>query len=327
MINLDDITEDGGVVPDRSLSDAHSSMGGLAEMSSVPHHQTSNFAAILPDFSNMEQDYIRQAFSKTSFVSVRDLPTRFKPTATARALAAKIDANRRSLDAASVSKRNQGPGGGGVFSTFEYIPSRYSLADEIKTKERLESEAKRLDVGGRDFICAGRSKKMKYEDTFDNPEYRFPYMGDAFEGARDQTLRAKWIADAKILHGPFVPSGKSTQSGTTRILLPDMVRELHSVITEDWGDHFFEVLSTEDDNIAVRFKLSELRSERGVVAYMNVMCASNRIIDKHKLKKVLTDWNTKPGDGFLYFIFRPPWVRARAADVFFTLNPEERERK
>ena len=59
MINLDDITEDGGVVPDRSsLSDAHSSMGGLAEMSSVPHHQTSNFAAILPDFSNMEQDYI-----------------------------------------------------------------------------------------------------------------------------------------------------------------------------------------------------------------------------------------------------------------------------
>ena len=92
MINLDDITEDGGVVPDRSLSDAHSSMGGLAEMSSVPHHQTSNFAAILPDFSNMEQDYIRQAFSKTSFVSVRDLPTS-SSLPPGSALAA--DANRR----------------------------------------------------------------------------------------------------------------------------------------------------------------------------------------------------------------------------------------
>ena len=215
-----------------------------------------------------------------------------------------------------------------MFSTFEYIPSRYSLADEIKTKERLESEAKRLDVGGRDFICAGKSKKMKYEDTFDNPEYRFPYMGDAFEGARDQTLRAKWIADAKILHGPFVPSGKSTDPGTTRILLPDMVRELHSVIITDWGDHFFEVLSTEDDNIAVRFKLSELHSEQ---RHRHTHERNVRLKPHHRqvqAKRRCSPTGTQSQEmDFYTSIFRPPWVRARAADVFFTLNPEERERK
>ena len=36
-----------------------------------------------------------------------------------------------------------------MFMEFEYIPSRYSLAEELRTKERLEREAKRLEVAGR----------------------------------------------------------------------------------------------------------------------------------------------------------------------------------
>ena len=64
---------------------------------SLHHHQMPNFAAILPDYSNREQEYIRQAFSVTSFVMVRDLPTRLRPSATNRAMAAKVDANRRSV--------------------------------------------------------------------------------------------------------------------------------------------------------------------------------------------------------------------------------------
>ena len=63
----------------------------------LDHHQMPNFAAILPDYSNREQEYIQQAFSVTSFVMVRDLPTRIRPSATNRAMAAKIDANRRSI--------------------------------------------------------------------------------------------------------------------------------------------------------------------------------------------------------------------------------------
>ena len=48
---------------------------------SLHHHQMPNFAAILPDYSNREQEYIRQAFSVTSFVMVRDLPTRLSAPA------------------------------------------------------------------------------------------------------------------------------------------------------------------------------------------------------------------------------------------------------
>ncbi len=35
---------------------------------------------------------------------------------------------------------------------------------------------------------------------------------------------------------------------------------------------------------------------------------SNATVQKYYLKKIVEDWNTIPGDGFLYFMFRPPWV-------------------
>ena len=30
--------------------------------------------------------------------------------------------------------------------------------------------------------------------------------------------------------------------------------------------------------------------------------------DAEQLRKVVEDWNVTPGDGHLYFTFRPPWV-------------------
>ena len=130
---------------DRSTLNDENDLNFLPDESTMPHHQVPNFAAILPDYTNMEQDYIRQAFSRTSFVSVRDLPSTFKPSATARAMANKMNANRRSVanvDASAVNHRHSLAAREGVFSTFDYIPSRYSLADELRTKDRLESEAR-----------------------------------------------------------------------------------------------------------------------------------------------------------------------------------------
>jgi|TARA_B100000795_G_scaffold260079_1_gene235593 hypothetical protein len=280
----------------------------LPNATDMPHHQVPNFAAILPDYTNMEQDYIRQAFSRTSFVSVRDLPSTFKPSATARAMANKMNTNRRSVanvDANAVNGRHSTAAREGVFSTFDYIPSRYSLADELRTKDRLEAEAKMLDIGGRDFVPSGLPKRQKYEDIFENPEYRFPYMGDAFEAASDQQLRSKWIENAKVLHGPFVPtSSKARLEKPTRIMLPDLVRELHVAVAKDWNDVAFEVMTTEDDHVAVRFLIEDVRSPRGLAAYMNVLAGTSHIVAKYQLSKVVEDWNSRPGDNYLYYLFR-----------------------
>mgnify|MGYP007107846290 CR=1 FL=1 len=39
---------------------------------------------------------------------------------------------------------------------------------------------------------------------------------------------------------------------------------------------------------------------------------------------MVEDWNVTPGDGHLYFTFRPPWVNVRPTDTFFSLHPEQR---
>merc|ERR1712205_203011 len=57
---------------------------------------------------------------------------------------------------------------------------------------------------------------------------------------------------------------------------------------------------------------------------MNVFARSQHIVSKFQLRKVVEDWNVTPGDGHLYFTFRPPWVTSRVTDTFFALHPEQR---
>lgn len=44
----------------------------------------------------------------------------------------------------------------------------------------------------------------------------------------------------------------------------------------------------------------------------------------HRLKRVVEDWNVTPGDGYLYFTFRPPWVTVPTLETYFALHPEEK---
>ena len=89
-------------------------------------------------------------------------------------------------------------------------------------------------------------------------------------------------------------------------------------------EYGFLVCSTDDEHLVVRFELSTLDSEPGLVAYMNIFARTNEVVAKYNLKKVVEDWNVTPGDGHLYFTFRPPWVVSRPLDTFYALHPEQR---
>uniref|UniRef100_A0A7S1C302 Uncharacterized protein n=1 Tax=Bicosoecida sp. CB-2014 TaxID=1486930 RepID=A0A7S1C302_9STRA len=290
--------------------------------STVPHYCMPNFASILPNYSNSDQDFIKLAFSAASWVSTREMPANLA-AGLQGARAGTMEMSRSSAPMAKPPvpqfRKKE------VFSEFEYVPSRYSLAAEQRAAERLEDEAKRLAIGGKDWAPSSKRARMKHEDLFEDKEYRFPYMSDPYTAARDQAMRARWIEDSKILHGPFLPGGPAKSSeGITRQLLPAILKELHRVVDEDWGDYIFSVMSTEDDMIVVRFQADTVDSERGLHAYMNVLASTGDVVSKNKLTRVVEDWHAQPGDGFLYYMFRPPWVRARGTDAFFTLHPEER---
>eukprot|EP00966_Prymnesium_polylepis_P038011 881630-Prymnesium_polylepis.1 len=103
-----------------------------------------------------------------------------------------------------------------------------------------------------------------------------------------------------------------------------MVDRVREAIEEDWSEYAFLVCSTDDEHLVVRFELSTLDSEPGLVAYMNMFARSSHVVNMLMLRKVVEDWNVTPGDGHLYFTFRPPWVAARVADTFYALHPEQR---
>jgi hypothetical protein len=296
----------------------------------VPHYMLPNFTSILPEYSNAEQDKIREAFSTGNYSAVSKMPNSIGPETINKSRQEQIDSNRKANPFAAAGKKVLGMNTG-TFSDYDYMPSRYSLADELASKERVEMESKRQEIGGKDFICSSNHSRLKHEDGFEDKTYRYPYMSEPFEAAQEQMMRVKWLEDSKVLHGPFVPSGGSRFSSAdktldtpTRTILPQIVEEIHKILADDWMDNEFSVLATEEDTIIARFKLDTIDSEKGLVAYMNVMSRDHPVICKYRLVRIVEDWDTKPGDGFLHFTFRPPWVKARTVDTYYTLHPEQR---
>lgn len=99
---------------------------------------------------------------------------------------------------------------------------------------------------------------------------------------------------------------------------------LSQVLAEDWEEYTMLVCATDDDHVVVRFGMGTLEEEPGLIAYMNVLAASHEIVSRHKLRKVIEDWSVTPGDGYIYFTFRPPWVRVPTLETYYALHPEEK---
>jgi hypothetical protein len=115
-----------------------------------------------------------------------------------------------------------------------------------------------------------------------------------------------------MLHtATFKPAGhRQPVAAVTRRLLPEIVAALHKQLARDWTDSNFAVLATEDDMLAVRFELQSLDSARAVLAYMNTLArAPDGFCARYSLHCESTDWNRAPGDGYLYYMWKPSWVR------------------
>jgi hypothetical protein len=99
------------------------------EEEEMPHYMIPNFCSILPEYTNAEVDQIRSAFSTGNFNSIHRIPNKIAPNAVTQARFEQMDANRLSSTEPRLPKmvtKN------GLFSQFDYNPSRYSLAEELQ---------------------------------------------------------------------------------------------------------------------------------------------------------------------------------------------------
>lgn len=292
--------------------------------SGVPHYMLPNFSSLLPEYANAEADQIRSAFAAGNYASLHKIPDRLVANAVNHARFEHMDENRLAQPprVGKIVTRN------GLFNQFEYAPSRFSLADELAQLERLQGEAKRAEISGRAFVSCPDGRKTKFEDAFGDKDFRYPHLHEPYPDTKDDERHKKWLEDKKILHGAFVPSGaRPPVDAVTRKVLPEIIKELHEVLAGDWEDVAFSIAVTEDENLAVRFDTSTVECESGLVAYMNVFVRSHRVASKYNLQKVAEDWNAKPGDGGLYFVFRPPWVRNRSKDLIVFVNSSSSKNK
>ena len=84
-------------------------------------------------------------FIKGNFTSIAGIPKNLRPGEMARARTRHIENNRKtnnSFVSSQVLKNRPKLTKNGMFSGFKYMPSRYSLSDELKKKDRLENDAK-----------------------------------------------------------------------------------------------------------------------------------------------------------------------------------------
>jgi hypothetical protein len=177
------------------------------------------FSSTLPEYTNVEAEKVKEAFMPMNFHTLSKLPTRIRPDAVLRTKQVMLKKNMSAMGKPAPEHKSLTRHG--LFHSFEYIPSKFSMQEDLARQARLKAETKMHAISSATFVPSSTARAMKYEDAFDDKDLRYPYMGDPYEGAKDQENRIRWLSESKALHGHFLPTGTATalSSKPTRRLL------------------------------------------------------------------------------------------------------------
>lgn len=89
---------------------------------------SANFASILPEFRNKEQDIVRNAFSGGNYQSLRDMPDKFDTQTVSAARNMKAARNLKTV--ANPKKMSYKK----MYFQYEHMADRFSLVDELNFK-------------------------------------------------------------------------------------------------------------------------------------------------------------------------------------------------
>ncbi|KAL6762689.1 hypothetical protein V8C86DRAFT_2513496 [Haematococcus lacustris] len=291
----------------------------------IPRYAIPNVSSVLPTYLNSEQDFIHRTFHTGNYDYIRHLPDDIKHQQVVAARTARQAAATQFLQPARGGPllRSRPDNQQGLFQVFEYQATNYHMADELASKARVESEAKRIAVGGKEFVPPGACHMSKQHDWQQGLAY--PYQGGAYEDK--DTARMVHIAKmaAKQLGPDMVSPGTDKLAGEvpTRADAWTMMNNVRSWILKDWAGAEVSVFENHQDCWVVRISVDSIDSLDGMRAYMNVFVRCNELVNAYRLTKVGEFWHTMPDDGGVYYVLRPPWVKPDRLESFFTASPGE----
>jgi len=304
----------------------------------MPRYAAPTTAATLPEYSNAEAEVIRQSFSTGSYRMLAHLPNELKVHRVSSVTAQRIDENLMSTAAIIQpygSYRILGKKGHeGLFSSFDYKGEDDSLASSLLHQTHPDSS--HHSSHPRPFLystarpvvlnaLAGASSSS----NGDAPQPSRP----PFDSTQEFERQLAHEHQSKILHGPFLPVMKNRGIGedvVPRSKLPDIVAQLMKEIDRDWKECQFQIYCDPEDLIICQFSSATVEDPRQLLTYMNAFMKTNHVVSTFKLTKLVELWNHHDvndsdgaGDGgYIYYAFRPPFVRRRIDQTFTALHPE-----
>ena len=133
--------------------------------------------------------------------------------------------------------------------------------------------------------------------------------GDPYEVVKEEKMRHRWIEEAKLLYGDFVPAGATKPIQTvTRAILPDIVDIIKKLLLSDWNDVNFVIGTNPKDFIEVKFDTTTIDNLQGLHCYMNTLVNNNDDLQRVQIRKVSYYWGFHENN-FVYYMFAPPWIR------------------
>ncbi|GLI59434.1 hypothetical protein VaNZ11_001318 [Volvox africanus] len=295
----------------------------------LPRYATPNISSTLPVYSNNEQEFILRTFAGHNYDMLRHLPTSVREQQVNASRTARQEACRAflmpGLLGSQLRLKSNPVNQQGLFTAFEYIPSRYSLAAELASKERVANEATRLTIGrGKEFIPVVAPNLQKQHEI--GPKVGYVYLAGPEEDQETMRQANRTYHEGAFIQQPFIPPGtqKVAAEVPTRLDAWAMMKNLKRVLEADWEGAYISIFENEHDCWVVCFQEETVDGLDGLAAYMNVFIRTNRVATEYRLTKVVEFWGSSPGDGCVYYVMRPPWVAHDKVDTFFKLHPEER---
>eukprot|EP00742_Colponemidia_sp_Colp-10_P006348 GILJ01006803.1.p1 GENE.GILJ01006803.1~~GILJ01006803.1.p1 ORF type:complete len:644 (+),score=87.97 GILJ01006803.1:113-1933(+) len=140
----------------------------------------------------------------------------------------------------------------------------------------------------------------------------YPHMHTPFGIEKEFFKAEKHNKDAKILYGPFVPSGpvENSKHIWNSKMVSEVLDAIDAVLSSDWKIFSPTVTLQDDGGICVGFS-HEMLSQPTVYgrlrAYMNLLLRVDSKLNQFQLVKNADQWGVFPADQSVIFVFKTPW--------------------
>lgn len=330
----------------------------------VPHYAQKTITTSAPEFANHEQDVIRQSFSTGNHTWMKEaLPVELAPDAVNLLRRQRMERNRLAEPTPQTWSKMTQLWGGGYYQEFEYIPDDYDRKGAFDRGLRGAGTEKREKISHHDWRYPSQERRLKHETMIKDPRNKdaYPYLGGDKDAELDPSKNFfrnsafsgwDWSQNASREHNEqsFLAgrgSGLEEGSRSSRMTLPLVVQTLQKQLDEDWEGTTCVVSATEQDLVQIAFHMATVDSERGVLAYMNVLSKDVELLGSLALRKVSQLWGmrrdfssemaasskekpkeeaTGPNGESLehvwtFFLMMPKWVKMRPTDAYYTVHP------